>query len=128
MKRTEPPSTKPQTPPVERRNPLPEWNGSSQSATYNPRQKRLEPAIPHRTDGAENRPSKLQMNGPVFENSSLVSIPSSSVIEGDNESQLHSPPGYIDLVVTLRREETGFGFRIIGGTEEGSQVLMCIVC
>ncbi|XP_055937343.1 membrane-associated guanylate kinase, WW and PDZ domain-containing protein 1-like isoform X2 [Argiope bruennichi] len=29
---------------------------------------------------------------------------------------------YIDLTVTLHRQENGFGFRIIGGTEEGSQV------
>jgi hypothetical protein len=67
-----------------------------------------------------DRPSGLKING--YENSSLVSIPSSSIMEGDNESQLHSPPGALDLVVTLRREEAGFGFRIVGGTEEGSQV------
>nr|XP_042895445.1 membrane-associated guanylate kinase, WW and PDZ domain-containing protein 3 isoform X1 [Parasteatoda tepidariorum]XP_042895446.1 membrane-associated guanylate kinase, WW and PDZ domain-containing protein 3 isoform X2 [Parasteatoda tepidariorum] len=29
---------------------------------------------------------------------------------------------YIDMIVTLYRQESGFGFRIIGGTEEGSQV------
>lgn len=28
----------------------------------------------------------------------------------------------VDLVVTLHRQESGFGFRIVGGTEEGSQV------
>ena len=28
----------------------------------------------------------------------------------------------IDLTVALRRQESGFGFRIVGGTEEGSQV------
>ncbi|XP_065305440.1 membrane-associated guanylate kinase, WW and PDZ domain-containing protein 1-like isoform X5 [Dermacentor albipictus] len=27
----------------------------------------------------------------------------------------------VDLVVTLHRQESGFGFRIVGGTEEGSQ-------
>ncbi|XP_069101308.1 membrane-associated guanylate kinase, WW and PDZ domain-containing protein 1-like isoform X8 [Argopecten irradians] len=30
--------------------------------------------------------------------------------------------GYLVSTVTLQRQETGFGFRIIGGTEEGSQV------
>lgn len=29
---------------------------------------------------------------------------------------------YAEMVVTLLRQETGFGFRIVGGTEEGSQV------
>lgn len=28
----------------------------------------------------------------------------------------------VDLMVTLHRQESGFGFRIVGGTEEGSQV------
>ncbi|KAG0429834.1 hypothetical protein HPB47_023262 [Ixodes persulcatus] len=28
----------------------------------------------------------------------------------------------VDLTVTLHRQESGFGFRIVGGTEEGSQV------
>jgi len=31
---------------------------------------------------------------------------------------------YIEMNVTLQRQESGFGFRIIGGTEEGSQVIM----
>ena len=30
--------------------------------------------------------------------------------------------GYQEFNVILRRQETGFGFRIVGGTEEGSQV------
>ncbi|KAG8233313.1 hypothetical protein J437_LFUL013783, partial [Ladona fulva] len=29
---------------------------------------------------------------------------------------------WYEMVVTLVRQETGFGFRIVGGTEEGSQV------
>lgn len=33
------------------------------------------------------------------------------------------PPGdWLEMNVTLLRHETGFGFRIVGGTEEGSQV------
>lgn len=35
-----------------------------------------------------------------------------------------SPSGYeyVETIVSLARQETGFGFRIVGGTEEGSQV------
>lgn len=29
---------------------------------------------------------------------------------------------YVELTVTLQRHDSGFGFRIVGGTEEGSQV------
>ena len=32
-------------------------------------------------------------------------------------------PADVEMVVTLRRHDSGFGFRIVGGTEEGSQVL-----
>ncbi|XP_055930097.1 membrane-associated guanylate kinase, WW and PDZ domain-containing protein 1-like isoform X2 [Argiope bruennichi] len=31
-------------------------------------------------------------------------------------------PEYLEMTVTLHRQESGFGFRIVGGTEEGSQV------
>lgn len=31
-------------------------------------------------------------------------------------------PEYVETTVTLYKQETGFGFRIVGGTEEGSQV------
>lgn len=36
--------------------------------------------------------------------------------------QLRPSLEYAESVVTLMRQETGFGFRIVGGTEEGSQV------
>lgn len=29
---------------------------------------------------------------------------------------------WFETVITLVRQESGFGFRIVGGTEEGSQV------
>ena len=35
-------------------------------------------------------------------------------------------PGDMEMVVILRRHDSGFGFRIVGGTEEGSQV-KCII-
>lgn len=34
---------------------------------------------------------------------------------------------FVEMSVTLQRQESGFGFRIIGGTEEGSQVLFGIL-
>ncbi len=40
--------------------------------------------------------------------------------------QPHNGPGgnenFVEMTVTLQRHESGFGFRIVGGTEEGSQV------
>ena len=35
------------------------------------------------------------------------------------------PSDYIEMTVALHRQDTGFGFRIVGGTEEGSQVSFC---
>ncbi|KAK2704383.1 membrane-associated guanylate kinase, WW and PDZ domain-containing protein 1-like isoform X2 [Artemia franciscana] len=35
---------------------------------------------------------------------------------------MHTPSDWIEMTVTLLRQESGFGFRIVGGTEEGSQV------
>ncbi|KFM56561.1 Membrane-associated guanylate kinase, WW and PDZ domain-containing protein 2, partial [Stegodyphus mimosarum] len=48
-------------------------------------------------------------------NMSQSSVP--KVQEGKNGAV-----NYIDMTVTLQRQESGFGFRIVGGTEEGSQV------
>ena len=36
--------------------------------------------------------------------------------------RLHNGEAYVELTVTLQRHDSGFGFRIVGGTEEGSQV------
>lgn len=64
--------------------------------------------------------------------------PVGPINKGDNiysVSSMYSQPGtvlrapmnraseYIDMTVTLLRQESGFGFRIVGGTEEGSQVI-----
>ena len=35
---------------------------------------------------------------------------------------------YVELTVFLKKHENGFGFRIIGGTEEGSQVRKIPLC
>ena len=40
------------------------------------------------------------------------------------------PPGgesFVELTVTLQRHDSGFGFRIVGGTEEGSQVRNLVI-
>lgn len=41
---------------------------------------------------------------------------------GRKPPSLGPVPEYIEMTVTLHRQESGFGFRIVGGTEEGSQV------
>jgi len=38
------------------------------------------------------------------------------------DPRLRNGEAYVELTVTLQRQESGFGFRIVGGTEEGSQV------
>merc|ERR1719323_2977896 len=38
------------------------------------------------------------------------------------DPRLHNGEAYVELTVTLQRHDSGFGFRIVGGTEEGSQV------
>lgn len=49
--------------------------------------------------------------------------PSGSLDRSRSPASLEEPGArYSEMTVTLRRQETGFGFRIIGGTEEGSQV------
>lgn len=40
----------------------------------------------------------------------------------DNWQWVPQSTEYVECFVTLVRQETGFGFRIVGGTEEGSQV------
>ena len=50
---------------------------------------------------------------------------SSSPNSGGMISSTRSPKeeeNYVEMTVFLKRQESGFGFRIIGGTEEGSQV------
>ena len=45
-------------------------------------------------------------------------------VAGSSHNRSRSPNSFSEeeLVVKLKRQESGFGFRIIGGTEEGSQV------
>merc|ERR1719464_1451667 len=38
------------------------------------------------------------------------------------DPRLRNGEAYVELTVTLQRHDSGFGFRIVGGTEEGSQV------
>lgn len=39
-----------------------------------------------------------------------------------NKNQTYGRKRHVDLTVFLKRNDSGFGFRIVGGTEEGSQV------
>lgn len=77
-------------------------------------------------------------HGTSFENecpSHISSIPkvgnktySTSVSSYNQQGSGLRPPllgrvqEYVEMTVTLLRQESGFGFRIVGGTEEGSQV------
>ncbi|KAG8191377.1 hypothetical protein JTE90_006121 [Oedothorax gibbosus] len=72
--------------------------------------------------------------GPLSNGSNMVYPQSPHANNGDHlsyrsshsqESNCGSLPRrgeWVDLVVTLVRQESGYGFRIVGGTEEGSQV------
>ena len=48
--------------------------------------------------------------------------PSNSLNRSRSPTQFKENGPYTELTVFLKRQENGFGFRIIGGTEEGSQV------
>ncbi|XP_057379722.1 membrane-associated guanylate kinase, WW and PDZ domain-containing protein 1-like isoform X1 [Daphnia carinata] len=43
-------------------------------------------------------------------------------VNSSGQQSLPPPGEWMEMNVTLLRHETGFGFRIVGGTEEGSQV------
>ena len=62
--------------------------------------------------------------------SNLTRIPYVDTTPGavDALNRSHTSPDddrYVEMTVVLQRQESGFGFRIIGGTEEGSQVRHC---
>ncbi|XP_046407318.1 membrane-associated guanylate kinase, WW and PDZ domain-containing protein 2-like isoform X2 [Ischnura elegans] len=59
-------------------------------------------------------------SGPVIGmgGAAVVSSPDTGASTGNHIM----PSEWYETVVTLVRQETGFGFRIVGGTEEGSQV------
>lgn len=48
--------------------------------------------------------------------------PNSSLNRSRSPTRFGEDERYVELTVLLKRQESGFGFRIIGGTEEGSQV------
>jgi len=48
------------------------------------------------------------------------------IVGGRSPSRNGLPEEEFELPVYLERQEGGFGFRIIGGTEEGSQVIVVL--
>jgi hypothetical protein len=105
------------------------WGSSIPESTYS----RMSSSVPM---GA-GRPSKQSTSFEIEEPSSndMMRIPrrypfnSSFPHSGPQSPKPLRYPGnmednnkFIEMNVTLYRQESGFGFRIIGGTEEGSQV------
>ncbi|XP_037797848.1 uncharacterized protein LOC119592993 isoform X6 [Penaeus monodon] len=110
-------SSQAQIPPA--RNPYPPFHGQNNSAGYN------------NSDGFNNQADSLgrrkESTSFEYEHPAPVSMP--RFPDGRYSVNPRGPPvgsndslGYMEFTVTLKRQETGFGFRIVGGTEEGSQV------
>ncbi|XP_063606399.1 uncharacterized protein LOC134781224 isoform X8 [Penaeus indicus] len=110
-------SSQAQIPPA--RNPYPPFHGQNNSAGYN------------NADGFNNQADSLgrrkESTSFEYEHPAPVSMP--RFPDGRYSVNPRGPPvgsndslGYMEFTVTLKRQETGFGFRIVGGTEEGSQV------
>ncbi|XP_074645982.1 membrane-associated guanylate kinase, WW and PDZ domain-containing protein 1-like [Tubulanus polymorphus] len=109
-------------------NPLhPSGNPLHPSAQYNAPSTRkqttsFESTEPTPGGGTVAPPPRLSRADRLHSNSLDSNSPSSrsptryAVADGDNE--------FFETTVFLRRLENGFGFRIIGGTEEGSQVFV----
>nr|XP_045623577.1 uncharacterized protein LOC123773736 isoform X7 [Procambarus clarkii] len=104
-------SSQAQIPPA--RNPYPPYYGQNNSAGYN-----------NQADSLGRRKESTSFE---YEHPAPVSMP--RFPDGRYSVNPRGPPagpngnlGYMEFTVTLKRQETGFGFRIVGGTEEGSQV------
>lgn len=86
--------------------------------------------------GHANSGARLELlhrkHGTSFEHEQPVPYSSNECSSSDLKSISNSPSrgdcksegggGFQEMTLTLHRQENGFGFRIIGGTEEGSQV------
>lgn len=88
---------------------------------------------PHEMDGARPRKQSTSFEHEEPAPTNLTRIPRGEKYPTDSPSsslnRSRSPTRfgdedsrYVDLTVFLKRHDSGFGFRIIGGTEEGSQV------
>ncbi|XP_071514432.1 uncharacterized protein [Panulirus ornatus] len=104
-------SSQAQIPPA--RNPYPPYYGQNNSAGYN-----------NQADSLGRRKESTSFE---YEHPAPVSMP--RFPDGRYNVNPRVPPigpngnlGFMEFTVTLKRQETGFGFRIVGGTEEGSQV------
>ncbi|XP_068228400.1 uncharacterized protein [Palaemon carinicauda] len=104
-------SSQAQIPPA--RNPYPMYYGQNNSAGYG-----------NQADSLGRRKESTSFE---YEHPAPVSMP--RFPDGRYSVNPRVPPpgpngslGFMEFSVTLKRQETGFGFRIVGGTEEGSQV------
>ncbi|XP_066948344.1 membrane-associated guanylate kinase, WW and PDZ domain-containing protein 1-like isoform X22 [Macrobrachium rosenbergii] len=104
-------SSQAQIPPA--RNPYPLYYGQNNSAGYG-----------NQADSLGRRKESTSFE---YEHPAPVSMP--RFPDGRYSVNPRVPPpgpngslGFMEFSVTLKRQETGFGFRIVGGTEEGSQV------
>ncbi|XP_069949409.1 uncharacterized protein Magi isoform X3 [Cherax quadricarinatus] len=104
-------SSQAQIPPA--RNPYPPYYGQNNSAGYNSQ--------------ADSLGRRKESTSFEYEHPAPVSMP--RFPDGRYSVNPRVPPtgpngnlGYMEFTVILKRQETGFGFRIVGGTEEGSQV------
>ncbi|MPC13471.1 Membrane-associated guanylate kinase, WW and PDZ domain-containing protein 2 [Portunus trituberculatus] len=104
-------SSQAQVPPA--RNPYPPYYGHNNSAGYN-----------NQVDSLGRRKESTSFE---YEHPAPVSMPRFpdgrySVNPRLPTSVSNGNLGYTEFSVVLKKQDTGFGFRIVGGTEEGSQV------
>ncbi|KAK8401754.1 hypothetical protein O3P69_001104 [Scylla paramamosain] len=104
-------SSQAQVPPA--RNPYPPYYGHNNSAGYN-----------NQVDSLGRRKESTSFE---YEHPAPVSMPRFpdgrySVNPRLPTSGSNGNLGYTEFSVVLKKQDTGFGFRIVGGTEEGSQV------
>lgn len=104
-------SSQAQVPPA--RNPYPPYYGQNSSAGY--------------SNQADSLGRRKESTSFEYEHPAPVSMP--RFPDGRYSVNPRVPPtgpngslGFMEFTVSLKRQETGFGFRIVGGTEEGSQV------
>lgn len=72
-----------------------------------------------RPDVAMRRPGPNSVNNSIGGGGGGGNNPA---VNSSGQQSLPPPGEWMEMNVTLLRHETGFGFRIVGGTEEGSQV------
>ena len=110
--------------------------GQNPGNYFNGYPENTEPGYGYMGYSPQNQPSQTQTGQQNFRSGSLprsvrkesTSFEHSEPLPGNltrwprPDPRLHNGEAYVELTVTLQRHDSGFGFRIVGGTEEGSQV------